>query len=329
MKISARIAFSFFLFLFTFNVFSQKEANIWYFGNGAGVDFNSGSPTALTNGALYTTEGVASICNSAGALLFYTDGDTIWNKNHVLMTNGSGLLGHYSSTQSGVIVPKPGSTSIYYVFTVDAQAGDNTAGNTYGGVAYSEVDMTLSGGLGSVTANKNISLVTPTTEKLTAVRHCNNTDIWVLCQRFNSTDIYAYLVTSSGVNMVPVISSGVGRNIYDQYWSGTGDINEETQGYMKVSPTGNKIALAHRWHGKIDYSNFNNSTGAVTGRDSLSLPGTVYGLEFSPNGNILYASYTYYDFSWGYTSRIVQFDMTLGSSAAVQASGISVGVFLG
>ena len=30
--------------------FSQKQANIWYFGQGAGVDFNFSPPRALTDG---------------------------------------------------------------------------------------------------------------------------------------------------------------------------------------------------------------------------------------------------------------------------------------
>jgi len=50
---------------------AQGEANIWYFGQNAGIDFNSGSPVALTNGQLVTDEGCATISNSSGQLLFY------------------------------------------------------------------------------------------------------------------------------------------------------------------------------------------------------------------------------------------------------------------
>jgi hypothetical protein len=83
-----------FLVLITNVVFSQGEANIWYFGENAGLDFNSGSPVALTNGQLVTDEGCATISNSSGQLLFYTDGITIYNKNHVVMINGTGLMGN-------------------------------------------------------------------------------------------------------------------------------------------------------------------------------------------------------------------------------------------
>ncbi|MEP7220132.1 MAG: M43 family zinc metalloprotease [Bacteroidota bacterium] len=51
-----------------------KEWNIWYFGNGAGIDFNSGTPTGITDGVLFSREGVASICDRDGNLLCYSDG---------------------------------------------------------------------------------------------------------------------------------------------------------------------------------------------------------------------------------------------------------------
>ena len=40
---------------------AQQEAAIWYFGDNAGVDFNSGTPVALTDGQINTTEGCAAI----------------------------------------------------------------------------------------------------------------------------------------------------------------------------------------------------------------------------------------------------------------------------
>src|SRR4051812_3698398 len=112
---------------------SQKESNIWYFGYGAGLDFNSGAPVTLTNGQISQWEGVATVSDAAGSLLFYTDGITVWNRVHAVMNNGNGLLGDYSSTQSATIVPKPGSTTQYYIFTTGAVGGP---------FCYSIVDMT-------------------------------------------------------------------------------------------------------------------------------------------------------------------------------------------
>lgn len=96
------------LFVAALTAHAQKEANVWYFGHNAGIDFSSGSPKILTDGQIYTDEGVASVCDTSGKLLFYTDGSNIWNAKHQVMPNGSGLLGNFSSSQSAIIIPKIG-----------------------------------------------------------------------------------------------------------------------------------------------------------------------------------------------------------------------------
>jgi hypothetical protein len=230
-------------FLLTFCCFGQKEANIWYFGNGAGLDFRSGSPVTFDETRLSTMEGCAVISNEAGNLLFYTDGITIWNAQHQVMENGTGLLGDKSSTQSAVIVPQPGSKSIYYIFTVDNVPGTD-------GVRYSVVDMSQENNAGKL-ITKNILLQAPVTEKLTAVKHHNNKDIWVLAHGYNSNIFYAYLVTEAGVanESVPIISA-----------SGTihyGNVTNNAIGYMKASPDGKNWLWAS---GAYDFMNFLIST---------------------------------------------------------------------
>jgi hypothetical protein len=93
---------------------AQGEANIWYFGQNAGLDFNSGNPVALTNGQLVSEEGTSVLSTASGQLLFYTNGVTVYNKNHQIMQNGSGLFGDSSATQSSLIVQKPNSSNLYY-----------------------------------------------------------------------------------------------------------------------------------------------------------------------------------------------------------------------
>ena len=109
---------------------AQGEAKYWYFGANAGVNFNTSPPTAITNGQLNTSEGCSSISDESGNLLFYTDGSTVWNRNHQIMSNanyfnGNGLNGDPSSTSSGLIVPHPTNPNLYYVFTVDEPHHDN------------------------------------------------------------------------------------------------------------------------------------------------------------------------------------------------------------
>ena len=94
------------IFLLPTLMYGQQEAANWYFGVGAGLSFTSGEAVPLTNGVLNTIEGSASISDRNGNLLFYTDGSTVYNRNHQVMLNGSDLKGNVSSTQSAIIVPR-------------------------------------------------------------------------------------------------------------------------------------------------------------------------------------------------------------------------------
>ena len=105
---------------------AQRENDIWYFGNGAGIDFNGPLPRPLTDGVLDAVEGCASIADPAtGALLFYTDGITVWNRLHRPMPNGTGLGGGPSSVQAageqqaegkarGHFIARPAPVSAFY-----------------------------------------------------------------------------------------------------------------------------------------------------------------------------------------------------------------------
>src|SRR6218665_3184083 len=166
-----RLFFMVIFFAFQACLFSQLQTHKWYFGKNAGLDFATSPPTVLT-GALNSYEGCASISDASGNLLFYTNGDTVYNSLHQVMVNGFNLGGSYSTTQSAIILKKPGSASLYYIFTADNCGFVD-------GLSYSIVDMTLQSGLGAVTI-KNTQPYTPTTEKLCAVRHCNGTDFWVV-----------------------------------------------------------------------------------------------------------------------------------------------------
>jgi gliding motility-associated-like protein len=291
---------------------AQGEGNIWYIGSNAGLDFNGGAPVVLTNGALATNEGCASISNAAGSLLFYTDGITVWNTNHIAMPNGTGLLGDPSATQSGIIVPKPGSQTIYYVFTVAAIGGPD-------GLRYSEVDMTLDGGLGDVTAIKNIPLATPVTEKITAVKKANGTDFWVIAHDFSTTAFLVYSVTSTGVNTTPVISNaGSVDNLYGV-------------GYLKASTDGSKLVQAIDFINIVDVLNFNNLSGVVTSDFSFSPPtngfGGAYGVEFSPDVQRLYVGvestlFIYqYNLSLGTPSAIINSETLIGTCSSGSSTG--------
>ena len=305
-----KLIFSILLLLHFQGSFAQNEANIWYFGFSAGVDFNSGTPVALLDGQVFTNEGVATISDAGGDLLFYTDGITVWDRDHNIMPNGTGLFGDPSSSQSGIIVPKPQSNSIYYIFTVDREGFPN-------GVNYSEVDMALNGGMGDVT-NKNIPLLPQSTEQITAVAHANGTDVWVVTHDFGNSQFRAFRVTPAGVDTVPVTSiadPGVNNTAFD------------TVGYMKASPDGTKIAMSNYESGSRLFD-FNAVTGEVSNGLMLSAGMFNYGVEFSPSGRFLYittdlmASITQFDLETvnipGSATQIIDDPATFTNSGSLQ-----------
>lgn len=293
------------LLLFPVQIFAQKEADWWFFGRNAGVHFTPAGVQSSVEGALSTEEGCSVISDKTGKLLFYSDGITVWNAHHKIMKNGAGLLGDPSSTQSSVAIPRPKHAGEYYLFTVAATANE-------AGIRYSLINMSSDNGLGEVVeSTKNSPLITPVTEKLTAVRHRNGTDIWVIGHKWKSNEFIVFLVTENGVKKEPVISA-VGK-IHEG-----GDLN--TQGYMKSNPDGTNLALALEESGDIEIFDFDNATGKVSKPIAVLMPvGTyVYGIEFSPSGSLLYAS-------GAGTGEIFQFDLQAGSDELIQKSKTLVG----
>jgi PKD repeat protein len=281
--------------LISSDCFSQKEANNWYFGLNAAIGFTNGVPVSLPNSAMSTPEGCASVSDKTGALLFYTNGQEVWNKNHQTMANGSNIIGSPSSTQSSLIVKKPGSNTVYYLFT------------TWGAYkfAYSIIDMSKAVGMGSVTV-KNVILLDTVSEKLCGTMHCNGYDVWVIAHPLNSDAFYSFLLDSSGVNQTPVISQ-IG-NIH----------NSHPQGNMKISPNGKKLALVRLGlqSNNVELFDFNKSSGQVSNAVAFTVNYNAYGCEFSPDGTKLYIEEG---------SFIKQWDLCSGTQSAIIASGQIIG----
>lgn len=302
--------------IFVHFCFSQKQGNIWYFGKQSGINFSGGTPVSISNGQTGTDlagwevqEGVACVADSFGNILFYTGGRTIWNKNHSPMPNGTGLMGGVSSTQSSLVVPRPGSSNIFYVFTSDEfQSYPSSKG-----YRYSVVDMCLDNGRGDIIpGQKNILLCDSSTEKLSACKDASGTGYWVVGHKMFSNEFHAWHLTSAGITSTVVSKSGTvhGLIAYSSTW-----ITGAAQGEMKFNPSGTKIALAIGNYDPayLDLFDFNNSTGIVSSfchmvLDSM-LNKRIWGCEFSPDGSKLYTGVS--GGSGG--RRLYQFEMNAGN----------------
>ena len=126
-----RVFFLFIFLLISVNASAQYTDRYWAFGDSAGIDFKNVSNPQPASSILRVRGSCASICDSAGDLLFYcgspnwqqwltpnniyTDGYVI-NKGHQVMSGGDSL----ATTlwyQEMVIVPMPGNDSLFYIFS--------------------------------------------------------------------------------------------------------------------------------------------------------------------------------------------------------------------
>jgi len=293
----------------------------WVFGTNCHIDFTSGQPIEGSEVSIDQDEGVATISDIDGKLLFYTDGATVYSSNGNVMQNGNNLYGHESSSQSAIIVPLPGNNKQYYVFTVDDNWSKKDAPSTYKGFCYSIVDMSLNNGLGEV-ITKNVNLLPKSCEKVTAVGHRNGEDFWVITQVWPTNLIVVYKLTKNGIEKVR-------GDIINSFNSN--DLNTaHTKGYMKFSPNSKKLAVANNGVNLAIYD-FNNATGALNNEmifnsETLKLS---YGIEFSPNMKYLYvSSYGYGDNDDGpQHSKIIQLDISSNDIDKISKSEFVVNNF--
>ena len=301
--------FTLLLCLFLGSAIKAQQGNVWYFGNFAGLSFNTTPPFALADGQINSIEGTSVMCDDNGNVLFYTNGRTVFNRDHDLMLNGANLKGHPSTYQSSIIIPKPGSTNIYYIFTADAW--ENSGADGY---RYSEVDMTLDGGLGGITTNKNVYLSGPSSERLTAIRAADANSYWVITNEWGSNTFRAFKVDCNGVNTSPVISS-LGKVMDEDSYCNIGAmrispdakmlIQTNVKGRTQMTPTNEYAQLL----------DFDYATGRLSNARLMPLTndGYYFGAEFSPDSKLLYIVNTF-------KSTVHQFDVSSGDLNTIMAS---------
>lgn len=271
------------LFFICFCAEAQR-GNVWVFGDSALIDFNSIVPT--TGHSVIKSRGTAaSICNSNGILLFSTSYDTdilfagvaggeVYDSTHYLMQNGDNLKygGWY---QESIIIPNPSDTNKYYIFHIGV--------TDYYGLYYSEIDLSLNGGLGAV-IQKNVQLKnTKSIDCISAVKHGNGRDWWVFYKDRNSANnnFYIYLINPNGISnpVMQSIGSIIGNNIVR----------------FVFNNQGNKLALIN-YLGMIELFDFDRCSGLLSNwqmidsnKTSSAIP-AIWSGEFSPNGTKLYIS---------------------------------------
>jgi hypothetical protein len=285
-------------------LFSQRETYNWCFGSSCWLSFNYTPPRFVSKSSMYAEEGCAAISDAKGKLLFYTNGIEIWaprtDSSHYVLANassmnGTKLNGHSSSTQVGVIIPKPGQgvqKFLYYVFTTDADGSGNglqyTVVNTDPNKATWQIDVYKNNNV----YEKNIPINKSSTEKITAVLAKDGVNYWIIAHEWDNNTFCAYKLNAAGIDVNNPVKSSVGSIHAKDPAPPDGRTQYQAHGYMKVSPDGSTIALTIFRTGKVELFHFDNVTGAVTPYFSLNEPrfNNAYGIEFSANSKMVYIS---------------------------------------
>jgi hypothetical protein len=273
-------------------VVAQRDA-YWHFGDSVVLRWDTSGPVVQPKSAMAAWEPSASISDTAGNLLFYTNGNRIWNRNDQPMPNGDSVIPapdydpFYSNTQGTLILPFPDHPNQYYVFYLGYRLSRIE-------FLYSVIDMDLDGGLGDVIPGRKGVVVDASgySEKMTAVRHGNGRDWWVIVFRNWNYDLnqadssyYYYLLTPGGLQLSHVQSIGLsGLN----------------RGEMVISEDGERIGMAGV--GGVQVYGFDRCSGLLT-EPLMRLPGQWgYGAAFSPSGRFFY-------FTTDVNAELYQYDL--------------------
>ncbi|AWH86724.1 hypothetical protein HYN59_17135 [Flavobacterium album] len=297
------------------SAFAQNENNHWQLGH-ADLDFST-NPNIVNSISTATGYGLATISDSNGDLLFYTDGATVWNKNHQVMTNG--LIGtNASADQQAIIVPHPGNNNKFYIFR--QEEFNCMCGNpSQGFYVYSEVDFasnslgevvyinsspySADGGFNNYTKGLHgggLLLQHPFTySPLTFAKNSTNDGYWVIVQDKNS--LLSYKIDATGLNSEPVITSFAANTVYSfgpYIEPASGLVEGRARSMFRVATfesTAKLYALessgigltlndpvyhSHKFY-KLD---FNNATGQFSNYQSITVEGNIaYNFELSPD----------------------------------------------
>ena len=288
---------------------TERFVNNWHIGNQVGISFNSGSPQSISSN-INTSEVTTSFSDGFGNVLFYAGGalpntSVVFDKDDLAMPNGNIYIDG-SSSCGLTVAPKPGTCDQYYFFHL------KSTGPGWG-LHYSLLDLSLpgngtiqnpSGDIDPLQADVLVYGNDELAEKIKVVQQANTENYWVLCRSITADIFYAFEVTALGVNPVPVVS-----NISGQVW-GNNVADSPIFGWLAIDRSRSKFAEANGFGPSVIIYDFDNTNGSLLLNETITLGATgldvPYGVEFSPDGKVLYCSW----FQSNTGSLVSSFDMT-------------------
>jgi hypothetical protein len=260
-----------------------------------------------------------SMSNAEGNLLFYSNGCKIVNAQGEVMLNGDSInpgqiqnffcpFGGSPIRQGVIALSAPGNESLYYVFNLDWDQ-PYLLDTNYFGVApqrlfYQVIDMNHDSGNGAVILKNQIAVQdTFARGNISAVRHANGKDWWVIVPKSHSNCYFLVLITAEGVQPAQLKCSG-------HIWT-----DDDSGAQATFSPNLKKYIRFNSWNG-LNIYDFDNATGDLSNPLRITFPNDtinyIAGVSVSSNSRYLYVSAR---------KRVYQFDL---QASDIESSKIKV-----
>ena len=293
----------------------EKRDHIWLLGydnnpanlifGGSRLDFNY-DPHLITYDYrdLNFDAANASMCDTEGNLLFYTNGIAIHNDLNELIENGDSLNpdpytefwvnGGYLLPQGVLALPYPEAEDKYVLLHgVITPTSPPINLNSYivFKLLYTVLDMSLNGDEGKA-VEKNIVSVADTLDfgKITATRHANGRDWWILQQEHSTNRYHQLLLSPEGLTLTGSIHAGVAAV------SGLGQAVFAPNGSKYIHFTTHTVQDGQF----IDIYDYERCSGQLDNHISINYNDTAFsgGVAVSPNSRFLYVSSNRYVYQY-------------------------------
>jgi Secretion system C-terminal sorting domain len=230
----------------------------------------------------------ATICDKQGDFLMSTNGIWIANSNNDTMLNGGGLSPSYLTQNwafgiplgyGATFLPFPGDSTKYILFHL-TRLGQFAIDPTE--LDYSIIDISGDNGFGEVISKNNILIADTLSWGITACKHANGRDWWIVIMQDGNPATFTYLLTPTGINTMVYQDFNIPTNTY-------GNVSQ-----IMFSENGEKFAYvspdSQNTNGYLIICDFDRCTGVFSNvqKQLISSSNYLYGLCFSPNNKFLY-----------------------------------------
>ena len=276
---------------FLIGIFAGLDTNV--VSTRAIMQFDANSVTVLPASFTMAFDGAqANISDENGNLLMYTNGCQIADASGNTMQNGDSLnpgslvdawcssINGLPTQNTSVFLPFPDDSTKYILFH---QTSTDTNYTVSSELFYSMVDITQNGGLGVVTQKNVIAFQASLCPSISACKHANGRDWWIVVMEPYTSIIYKLLLTPAGIVSITQQLTGF-------------TANTNFGGAVQFSPDGNKFAYYIKYstgstaYHELRVLDFDRCSGMFSNPRTVSFNASIggYCTAFSPNSKYVY-----------------------------------------